>query len=192
MYLESHKFIVIVGFRRTDRSTCHSFTFTCPSIKEILQFFFLLNQNIYVDIFFNACPFLFHILETFFYKKLCPTFLICTLFSFTFTYFLDNFFPLIYLKWRCSLGWISNVFFYKLLIIIRLLLFEIRYFSAILFSFSHTFERIKVNSEKLWHFEMYTVTNDFEWRPMTPYVLYPFEFGYRLWQRLRKSKKSIV
>lgn len=83
-------------------------------------------------------------------------------------------------------------FSHKLLIIIRLLLFEIRYFSAILFSFSHTFERIKVNSEKLWHFEMYTVTNDFEWRPMTPYVLYPFQVVYRLWQRLRKSKKSIV
>lgn len=61
-----------------------------------------------------------------------------------------------------------------------------------LFCFSHTFEKIKVNSEKLWHFEMYTVAYDFEWRPMTPYILHPFVVAYRTWQYFRKSKKSSV
>lgn len=64
--------------------------------------------------------------------------------------------------------------------------------SLVIAMFSHTFERIKVNSEKLWHFEMYTVTNDFEWRPMTPYVLYPFEVVYRIWQCLRKKRQLRV
>lgn len=60
--------------------------------------------------------------------------------------------------------------------------------SLVIAMFSHTFQRIKENSEKLWHFEMYTVTNDFEWRPITPFLLYPLEAGYRAYQCRRKRR----
>lgn len=90
-------------------------------------------------------------------------------------------------------GWISNsfsqtVYYYTFANTWNTLLFSFGF----VFFFSHTFQRIKENSEKLWDFEMYTVTNDFEWRPITPFLLYPLEAGYRAYQCRRKSKKSLV
>lgn len=59
------------------------------------------------------------------------------------------------------------------------------------FRFSYTFERIKENSEKLWHFEMYTVINDFEWRPFTPYMFFPFHVFYRLKKKGKRFNRCV-
>lgn len=61
----------------------------------------------------------------------------------------------------------------------------------IFFRFSYTFERIKENSEKVWHFEMYTVINDFEWRPLTPYIFIYYHVFYRLRKKSKRFNRCV-
>lgn len=92
-------------------------------------------------------------------------------------------------------GYLMFCFFHELLILIVKLLhvFEITFQLIVFVLFqSHIWENKSKFRKKLWHFEMYTVANDFEWRPITPYILHPFDVAYRTWQYCRKSKKSSV
>lgn len=50
-----------------------------------------------------------------------------------------------------------------------------------LFRFSYTFERVQTDSEKFWHFQWYTVVNDYERRIPSPLSLIRRPVQLLLW-----------
>lgn len=66
--------------------------------------------------------------------------------------------------------------------------------NLVIAKFSYTFEKVQENSEKIWHFEKYTVLADYEWRIPSPINIFflPYRFMCRKENCWRKWKQKVV
>lgn len=67
--------------------------------------------------------------------------------------------------------------------------------NLVIAKFSYTFQQVQDNAEKLWSYEMYTMTNDYKWRIPSPinliFVVPRFIYFTKLCKKTKVSEEQI-